>query len=70
MKKQKSVEYFGDAVEVIDRFGDVRYIDAEHLNNPKTPFCRILSRWRGRWFYKKGECSAFELIRKENIKKF
>lgn len=46
MKKSKSIEYFGSAVKVVNRFGDERYIDAEHLNNPKTPFCRIFLLWR------------------------
>ncbi len=61
-------EYKGKPVEIIDRFGDKRFVDFEHIANNKTKFACLLYKYRGKWYFKKMEGAGQLLINKENIK--
>ena len=61
-------EYKGKPVEIIDRFGDKRFVDFEHIANNKTKFAYLLYKYRGKWYFKKMEGAGQLLINKENIK--
>ena len=62
-------EYKGKPVEIVDRFGDTRFVDIEHLKNKKTRFARLLYKYRGKWYFNKMKGVGQLLINKENIEK-
>ena len=62
-------EYKGTPVEIVDRFGDTRFVDIEHLKNEKTKFACLLYRYRGKWYFNKMKGIGQLLINKENIEK-
>lgn len=61
-------EYKGQPVEIVDRFGNKRFVDFEHMANNKTKFARLLYKYRGKWYFNKMKGVGFLLINKENIK--
>ena len=61
-------EYNGQPIEIIDRFGDKRFVDYEHMQNDKTKFACVLYQYRGKWYFKKMKEGGHVLINKENIK--
>jgi hypothetical protein len=61
-------EYKGNPVEIIDRFGDKKWIDFEHIANNKTKFACLLYKYRGKWYFNKRNGVGRLLINKENIK--
>ena len=61
-------EYKGTPVEIIDRFGDKRFVDFEHIANNKTKFACLLYKYRGKWYFNKMKGVGQLLINKENIK--
>lgn len=65
---RKDMIYNGQPIEIIDRFGDKRFIDSEHFNNNKTKFARLLTKYRGNWYFNHMEGFGILLINKENIK--
>ena len=62
-------EYKGTPVEIIDRFGDKRLVDSEHMNNNKTKFACLLYKYRGKLYFNKMKGIGQLLINKENIEK-
>lgn len=65
---RKDLEYNGHPVEIIDRFGDKRFVDSEHMNNDKTKYAYLLYKYRGKWYFNKMKGVGLLLINKENIK--
>ena len=61
-------EYNGKPIKIMDRFGENRWVDSEHLENDRTKFACVLYKYQGKRYFKKMKEGGHVLINKENIK--